>query len=206
MFVRIENVESEDCYSVDFFTLETGNTFSINPPDDLSQCETENDDDIIFDLTQNEGDILGNNQNLSDFGFEYFDENNNLISTPDAYISNNAETISVDVFPSQDLTCVASTDFDLIILGTDDPECNLSISDPILKDLKIFPNPAHQFIKLESGINLRSIKIFDVNGKLVLDKKLSRPYEININGFHSGIYFVKIESKKASIARRIIIE
>jgi len=83
----------------------------------------------------------------------------------------------------------------------------LGIDDEILsKVVKLYPNPAVNFIKLDIGaIEKASIKVFDINGKLVLDNKNYNSKEVlNISNLKIGIYFVKIKSNKGNTMKKFI--
>lgn len=69
----------------------------------------------------------------------------------------------------------------------------------------IYPNPVHdklfiQINKIDKSQNL-TCQIFDLNGKLVLKKKIAEgTSQINVNGLKSGSYIVKIVSPNSVIS------
>lgn len=66
---------------------------------------------------------------------------------------------------------------------------NLSINKNKIDELKLYPNPAEDFITIENAENM--ILIFDINGKKVLEfKVVENKTEIDISGFKSGFYIV----------------
>jgi len=70
---------------------------------------------------------------------------------------------------------------------------NLSIGSTFEKEVKIYPNPANDLIKLKNITNINLIEIFDITGKKV--KEVSNPNnEINIINLLNGLYFLKINS------------
>lgn len=87
----------------------------------------------------------------------------------------------------------------IITLGVED---NIALSEVI----KLYPNPTINFIKIDVGtIEKASIKIFDLSGKLVLDKKNYNPKEVlNISSLKIGVYFVNIESDKGNTMKKFI--
>ncbi len=70
---------------------------------------------------------------------------------------------------------------------------------------KIYPNPTNGilFITL-TGVSSANLKIFDMNGKLVLQKQLEKQSIVDINHLNTGIYIVKITSSAKSFASFII--
>lgn len=86
----------------------------------------------------------------------------------------------------------------------------LSIADcppeKLLESLRIYPNPAFDFINIEmlnSNFRDYSFNITDLSGKLLLKTKNSK--EIDISKLSPGIYFgtMKVEDRK--LTKKIII-
>ena len=57
------------------------------------------------------------------------------------------------------------------------------------ENIKIFPNPASNFISI-SGIS-RETKIFNSQGSLMWDGKIFETHEINTSAYPCGVYFVR---------------
>ncbi|MBF8150342.1 T9SS type A sorting domain-containing protein [Winogradskyella sp. F6397] len=71
-----------------------------------------------------------------------------------------------------------------------------------LKSVELYPNPTSGKITIRGVENqLISVRIFSVLGKEVMN---STSKELNMSELHSGIYFVKIYTKKANFTKRII--
>ena len=74
------------------------------------------------------------------------------------------------------------------------------------ENIRIYPNPAHRRISL-TGQDIRQIIILDEAGKIMLRKRItSKTAEIDIGDFATGIYFLKAETSKGIITRRIVLE
>jgi len=72
--------------------------------------------------------------------------------------------------------------------------------------LRIYPNPTNvDFITIQSSvIGEKHVKLYDINGRLVLNKNLSSDY-LNIRLLEPGIYFVKVTvDGKISTSKLII--
>jgi len=63
--------------------------------------------------------------------------------------------------------------------------------------VKIYPNPAENFINLKNSSVINEYKIYDIKGSLILENKIteSSNLRISLNNFISGIYFIEIISK-----------
>ena len=66
----------------------------------------------------------------------------------------------------------------------------------------IFPNPAFNHIKISDCENIEGIKVYDLTGKVVLNKKST--CEINIASLPDGIYVLKIEAGDELHTRKLI--
>lgn len=71
---------------------------------------------------------------------------------------------------------------------------------------KIYPNPATKNIRIESNQFIKTIRIVNVLGQEVYNKAISNyGTEINLSNFHSGIYFVNIETNQGVTTQRISV-
>jgi hypothetical protein len=66
-----------------------------------------------------------------------------------------------------------------------------NIENDLTTRLKIFPNPASDYVTIQTDKIINSAQIFDINGKLI--KSVSDNFEnIDISNFEQGLYFVLI--------------
>jgi len=72
--------------------------------------------------------------------------------------------------------------------------------------VNIYPNPASDNIYISNLIEKSSIKIYDIQGKLVLENKISNKEYVNISILAKGIYQVKFEGNNLNETRKLIIE
>jgi hypothetical protein len=83
------------------------------------------------------------------------------------------------------------------------PEENNSVDLESQNKIKIFPNPAHDYISILSDKNINSVQIYDINGKQI--KFVSDSYErIDISGFEQGLFFVVIYADDEVLTRRFV--
>ena len=86
--------------------------------------------------------------------------------------------------------------------------CNSTSIEENNKELQlIYPNPATDKIYI---LNLKEentpIKIYDINGRLVLENKISNKEYLTISTLSKGIYQVKFEGNNFSETRKLIVE
>lgn len=99
------------------------------------------------------------------------------------------------------------TQFDAAIGGAPSPDQNelMKISELAayfdvqklsVGSIKVWPNPARDVIQVsvpDDGINTRILEIYDVSGKMVIQKNITRwPAEIEVSPLKSGIYQVVV--------------
>jgi len=69
-------------------------------------------------------------------------------------------------------------------------------------DFNIYPNPAQDLITLEMNVD-DTVRIFNINGAKVLEKKLNAGrHEIKINQLSQGIYTVQVKGE----SKRLVIK
>ena len=86
----------------------------------------------------------------------------------------------------------------------------LSVNDFEFNDLSVYPNPA------KSEVNLKwnksedvSVRIYNTLGKVVYYGKevnLFNGLKVNVSTFNSGVYFVKLNTAKGEITKKLILK
>lgn len=75
-------------------------------------------------------------------------------------------------------------------------------------NLTIYPNPATDFIRVESHIGLRSVQVYNSLGSILLDKPMEGPGQIvlSTSGFAAGVYTLKcIALQGETIVRDFVV-
>ncbi len=82
----------------------------------------------------------------------------------------------------------------------------LNISDNILQQISIVPNPTSGNITINSPkIKVNSVIVFDIRGRKLMEKKYTdTQYNLNISALQSAIYFLKINTSEGTFTKRII--
>ena len=75
----------------------------------------------------------------------------------------------------------------------------------IKKTLKIYPNPVKNEINLISEELITKIKLYDYQGKLVLEKNNDVKF-IKVSSLNSGIYFIEVFMNNYKSLKKVIIE
>lgn len=84
-------------------------------------------------------------------------------------------------------------------LGINNPNVDAAIS--------IYPNPVKEVVTIRSASQIRSIQLYDVQGRLLQTMVIdTNEYQFNLSERKTGIYFVKITSDNGSKIEKIIKE
>ena len=84
-----------------------------------------------------------------------------------------------------------------------------SVGETVVETIKIFPNPAKNFIEIESGHAIDSWKVLDVLGKKVASSKYlesSTNLIIDVSSFDAGLYFLEMELDGIQVIKQLMIE
>jgi len=81
-------------------------------------------------------------------------------------------------------------------------------SDNNLQQINVYPNPAIDFINIDSETKINEIKIYNNIGQLVKKLKLNTSNKVNINvaNLKNGIYLMKISSAEKTLFKKFVIK
>ena len=74
------------------------------------------------------------------------------------------------------------------------------------QELLIYPNPVKGVFSIKNSESMKTLKILDIDGKLMIDRKLENANKISmdISDFKNGIYIISIETESQILVSRII--
>jgi para-nitrobenzyl esterase len=77
--------------------------------------------------------------------------------------------------------------------------------------VEIFPNPAHEFVNVQSPQDVSEIVLYDQMGRTVIETKgiNKQNYEINTSRLNKGVYFVRIRfsnADNAPVVKRVVVD
>lgn len=201
IYARIEGFslgERTGCYEVFSFNLLFQEAAIANEVEDLEPLE--NDDEFYFDLSQNESQILGN-QNSDDFRVLYYTsesdalESQNSIENPEYFVAiSENQTIWARVENKNHLECFDLTDFNLL---TD----YMDVENFAKPDVKFWPNPVKNILNIESESPIINVQVFDIKGQELINKSSSK---LDLSQLSTGVYFLKIQNQKGIKTQKII--
>jgi hypothetical protein len=78
---------------------------------------------------------------------------------------------------------------------------------PIVQEVRIFPNPAGQSLSISSEHVINHITITDVRGTLIFDREYnSTTCSVNTGSFEPGLYFISVQTDAGIKTVRVVIE
>ncbi|MFD0965249.1 hypothetical protein, partial [Pseudofulvibacter geojedonensis] len=121
VYIRVDNINNETCYATTSFELFVDTIPTTVQPTDLILCDTFNDGEEVFDLTQHETTLL-NGQSLTDVSLTYHTNeqdainDQNAIADPANYLSNvPQQTIWAHIHNNNNTSCYINTSFNVIV-------------------------------------------------------------------------------------------
>lgn len=77
----------------------------------------------------------------------------------------------------------------------------VSIEDIITANIKIYPNPANSYLKIESDNYDNFYQIYSMDGRLVLAGKSSNGESIDISALKKGLYLINVDGQTFKITK-----
>ena len=123
---------------------------------------------------------------------------------------NNSTTLAGGEFPVGTTTVMWRVFDD----SGNESECtfNVTVNSPVgletirHKDISLYPNPVKRKIYLKSVENIQNVKIYDLTGKIVIERAGLIGTEIDISNLLSGVYIINISTENNSFTTKIIKE
>lgn len=80
-----------------------------------------------------------------------------------------------------------------------------NVEDANLMEVNVFPNPATDRIQIVVNAEILSVKLYDVNGSVVLQSEGNQEF-LNVRGLAKGCYMLSIETPKGVVRKQIVKE
>ena len=115
-------------------------------------------------------------------------------ATSPTYSPTQTGNYSVEVFDANSCSAT-SDDFNWIAVGIDELESRL----------EVYPNPFRNQLIIETDLDVYSIQLLDVHGRLILETNpTGSRSEISTESLANGVYLIRINTSNAVIIRRVI--
>jgi hypothetical protein len=75
----------------------------------------------------------------------------------------------------------------------------------VSEKFKIYPNPANDFIDIETDLRNGYFSVFDFTGKLILREKLvHNKTRIELSSYSNGLYFIQLKNDEIVLSKKFI--
>lgn len=78
------------------------------------------------------------------------------------------------------------------------------INEKAVGQWSVYPNPANNFLMVESGAAINDIELFDLVGRSVKRQRTGKNSQIDISDLSSGLYLVQIRSGKVIYCKKVL--
>lgn len=144
-------------------------------------------------------------------------DNTSIAMTTEIYDNNN---LANQDWAQANLTFSVNTsgEYFLGFYGYSDPNQGILLIDDVGVDqiiavneiaensLKLYPNPTDNDVRISSKEEILSLKVYDINARLVIENSVnSQETILNVAHLSKGMYTVSIETKQGSIKEKLII-
>lgn len=131
---------------------------------------------------------------------------NGLPASPTPYgkLLVNANKVWYEV-KAIDPSTFVTTDTSMAGLYLLDGQTNGLTENELENELKIYPNPAANLVHLEvgSGKSIESVRITDMNGKIILETASA---DISLTNLNAGNYFVSVQCNSGMILKKLLVK
>ncbi|WP_026753252.1 T9SS type A sorting domain-containing protein [Sediminibacter sp. Hel_I_10] len=181
-----------------YVSSDAGNTwvsYALNLPDFSAQA-------LIWDNNDTDGFYLGMN-----YGVFYID---NTLTEWQPF-SNNLPNVTISELEINHVNNkIYAATYGRGLWASDLYDETLSASTFQLNSLTVYPNPATNALNLKWDQNNKvTINIFNALGKVMYyekDQNIQNELKIDISNYAAGLYFVKVNTTKGSMTKKIIVE
>lgn len=107
---------------------------------------------------------------------------------------NNSNLVEVKWNGSGSLKCYTYFDSTCLSYSSFDVNMFVGIDDEINSEIKIYPNPTSDILTLEltNTNEAQKISLYNVHGRLILEKYINDTTELDVSDLESGVYMLRI--------------
>jgi hypothetical protein len=85
------------------------------------------------------------------------------------------------------------------------PGCTMSLNEFALKDkVKVFPNPFHEVLQIESGVSFKTMALYDLLGKQIISQTFAK--ELNTSNLARGMYLLRLYTEDGEVVVKKVVK
>ncbi len=133
------------------------------------------------------------------------------VNTTEVTVESNVEYYVVAQAKNEDGVWGEVVKVEFIIIdenaGEDDGDDDGDSLSELETVFEVYPNPASEYVRIKSNIDIESLMIFSIDGKLVYSEDVNQEETmIDVTGFAKGSYIVRMVSNDSFVFRRIVVK
>ena len=91
------------------------------------------------------------------------------------------------------------------VVATDTVGAN--VNELNLNEVKVFPNPAKDMVRIELDNTLQSMTLFGINGEMIESRSLGvKEIELHLEGYSKGVYFLHLVTDEGVITKKLVVQ
>jgi hypothetical protein len=85
------------------------------------------------------------------------------------------------------------------------PGCTMSINEYALQDkVKVFPNPFHEVLQIESSVSFKTMALYDLLGKQIISQAFTK--ELNTSNLARGMYLLRLYTEDGEVVVKKVVK
>ncbi|PKG41594.1 T9SS type A sorting domain-containing protein [Psychroflexus sp. MES1-P1E] len=198
IFVRIQNENSESCFSTSSFDL---NSFSseANDLENITECLDSETGIALFDLSDIPNFVTSSSENLAQLSVNVFTASDELVDIDVLYEATSSETLQIEVTNTANPTCVEFTSVFLEVPNPNDENCTLGITTEEGLGLEVYPNPFANTLNISFQQPIQQVNIYNIQGKIISKISGNSLEFLDVSNLSSGVYLIQFSSSELSV-------
>ncbi|WP_081817005.1 T9SS type A sorting domain-containing protein [Polaribacter sp. Hel_I_88] len=79
-----------------------------------------------------------------------------------------------------------------------------SVDDIFASQVSVYPNPANEFVKISSSVDINKVEIYNLLGKKVISTSKLTNNNLDVSSLSKGVYLMKLTSGESVASRKLI--
>ena len=91
------------------------------------------------------------------------------------------------------------------VVATDTTSVNVSEMD--LGEVKMYPNPTKDMVRIESNSTLQSVTLYGIKGEMIESRLVgSKEVELFLEGYAKGVYYIRLVTDEGVLTKKLIVQ
>ena len=83
---------------------------------------------------------------------------------------------------------------------------NVSVGEVTLDEIKMYPNPANDRVRIESNNTIQSMTLYGIKGETMENRQVNtREIELRLEGYSKGVYFIRLVTGEGVVTKKLVV-